>query len=184
MAEIDITLDTSWINDVVVRNVEQNDLPALEWDGEFTHFRRVNNEAYRRSVQGLSVLWLADSSIHGVIGQVFVQLSCDRPELCNGIDRAYLYAFRVKHHFRSMGIGALILRTVEDDLLQRHYRCATLNVAQENYRALSFYRRHEFKIVAPEPGRWTYVDHEGHIREVNEPAWRMEKSLVTAQRAG
>jgi ribosomal protein S18 acetylase RimI-like enzyme len=160
-----------------IRQIRANDLPALEWEGEFTHFRRLYAEAYRRSQRGLSVLWLAEIPGEEIVGQVFVQLTCDRPELCNGIDRAYLYAFRVRPAYRSAGVGARMLETLEDDLLLRGYQYLTLNVAQENHRAQSFYSRHSFNVVAPEPGRWSYIDHEGKIRDVIEPAWRMEKRL-------
>ncbi len=177
MAEIDAHIDIPWLDGVIIRNIRQSDLSALEWDGEFTHFRRLYSEAYRRSTQGMSVLWLAELAHEGVLGQVFVQLSCDRPELCNGIDRAYLYAFRVKPAYRSMGLGAHILAAVEDDLLNRQFHFLTLNVAKENERGQAFYRRHGFKVVASEPGRWSYIDHEGRIQKVHEPAWRMEKSL-------
>lgn len=177
MAEITIhNPKISW-SDLLIRHVRAEDLPALEWNGEYTHFRRLYSEAFRRAQMGLSVLWVADLSGYGIIGQVFVQLKCDRPELCNGIDRAYLYAFRVKEEFRSQGVGARLLATVEDDLRHRGFHFLTLNVARVNERALAFYLRHGFHIVAPEPGRWSYLDHEGHVVEVHEPAWRMEKSL-------
>lgn len=166
----------SW-NDLLIRHVKAEDLPALEWDGEYTHFRRLYSEAFRRAQMGLSVLWVAELTGYGIIGQVFVQLKCDRPELCNGVDRAYLYAFRVKEEFRSQGVGSRLLSTVEDDLRHRGFHFLTLNVARVNERALSFYRRHGFHIVSPEPGRWSYLDHEGHLVEVHEPAWRMEKHL-------
>jgi len=168
----------AWLSRVVIRHIREADLPALEWDGEFTHYRRLYAEAYRRALTGLSVLWLAELPGTGLLGQVFVQLTCDRPELCNGIDRAYLYAFRVREAYRSMGVGARLLEGVEEDLLNRGFLYLTLNVARENIRAQEFYRRHGFNIVAPEAGRWSYIDHEGRIVDVVEPAWRMEKTLV------
>lgn len=177
MTDVRIVTPLAGFEDLLVRHVNEEDLSALEWGGEYAHFRRLYRDAFQRSVRGLSILWVADLPGSGIIGQVFVQLNCDRPELCNGIDRAYLYAFRVKEEFRGLGIGGYLLQTVEADLIRRRFLFATLNVARENYRAQAFYRRHGFRIVAPEAGRWSYVDHEGHIQEVNEPAWRMEKTL-------
>ena len=31
---------------IQIRHLEQDDLPALEWDGELRHFRRVYREVY------------------------------------------------------------------------------------------------------------------------------------------
>ena len=77
--------------------------PSLEWDGEYAHFRRVYQDAFNRSQRGLSVLWVAELPGSGVIGQVFIQLICDRPELADGTNRAYLYSFRVRPEYRSAG---------------------------------------------------------------------------------
>lgn len=164
-------------NRVIVRHLEYTDLPALEWEGEYSHFRLVYANAYRRGVNGLSVNWVAELLGYGIVGQVFVQLICDRPELADGKVRAYLYSFRVRQQYRSQGIGSLILRTVEQDLLKRKYQIITLNVAKENTRAQKFYISHGFKIVAHEPGIWAYQDQYGKWRNMNEPAWRMEKMI-------
>ncbi len=165
------------LSHITVRHLREEDLPALEWEGEYVHFRRMYADAYQRMKRGLTLMWVAELEGAGIIGQVFVQYICDRPELCNGIDRAYLYAFRVRAPYRSHGVGALILATVEDDLRRRGFRYVTLNVARDNPRARAFYERHGFHVVAPEPGRWQYINHLGRLVEVVEPAWRMEKSL-------
>ncbi len=178
MAELTLNQPFSAPLDVTVRQVRAEDLPGLEWEGEYSHFRRLYAEAYRRSQRGLSVLWLAELAGQTIIGQVFVQLTCDRPELCNGIDRAYLYAFRVRPAFRSLGVGALLLRTAEEDLLGRGFIYVTLNVGKDNPRAQAFYKKHGFTVVASEPGRWSYIDQNGRVRDVVEPAWRMEKRLA------
>jgi ribosomal protein S18 acetylase RimI-like enzyme len=178
MTNTEIQRSSTWLSGIVIRNVYQDDLIALEWEGEFTHFRKLYAEAYRRAQRKLSVLWVADLEGTGIIGQVFIQLLCDRPELCNGIDRAYLYAFRVRDAYRSHGVGALLLNTVEEDLIRRGYRYLTLNVARDNFRAQEFYERHDFHKVAPEPGTWSYIDDQDRIQHVVEPAWRMEKRLL------
>lgn len=168
----------TWVNEVRIRLIQESDLPALEWEGEFAHFRRVYADAYRRFVQGLNLMWVAELPPVGLLGQVFIQLECDRPELCNGIDRAYLYAFRIRPEYRNYGLGSKMMDVVENDLRLRDFHWITLNVARENVKAQQLYARRGYRIVAPEPGRWTYVDHLGHIREVVEPAWRMEKRLI------
>jgi ribosomal protein S18 acetylase RimI-like enzyme len=180
MTEISIETRPGWLDDVVIRHVQEYDLPGLEWEGEFAHFRRIYHDAYRRALRGLSVLWVAELDGSGLLGQVFIQLQCDRPELCNGVDRAYLYGFRIRPAFRSAGLGTLMMRTLEADLIERGYRFLTLNVARENLDAIRLYRRRGFAIVAPEPGCWQYIDDHGKLIDVQEPAWRMEKILDPA----
>ncbi|MFN7035751.1 MAG: GNAT family N-acetyltransferase [Bellilinea sp.] len=170
-------LRRDWLETVVIRHVRKEDLPALEWDGEFSHFRRVYAEAFERSQMGYSVMWVAELPEKGIIAQVFIQLICNRKELADGIKRAYLYSFRVHHDFRHQGLGSRMVHHVEKDLIQRSFQVLTLNVAKDNLDALRLYLRLGFRIVAAEPGIWSYVDDKGIRQIVEEPAWRMEKNL-------
>lgn len=171
------TLPKNWLEHIIIRTATADDLPALEWEGQYTHYRRMYADAYRRSLQGRSILWVAELPGTGIIGQTFVQLLCDRPELADGSCRAYMYAFRVKPPYRSHGVGGMIIRTMEEDLRRRHYHLVTLNVARENEDARRLYERMGYTVVAPEPGIWSYQDHLGEWHTVEEPAWRMEKNI-------
>ena len=168
---------TTWLSRVQIRHLTPEDLPTLEWEGEFTHFRRVYADAYERFQHSLSILWVADLPEAGIIGQVFIQLICDRPELADGVNRAYLYSFRVRQEYRSAGLGSRIMEVVMDDLRRRGYTYLILNVAKDNLRARKLYERHYFHVVAHEPGRWTFQDEKGAWRTIEEPAWRMERKL-------
>jgi ribosomal protein S18 acetylase RimI-like enzyme len=168
---------TNWIPFVDIRQIRKADLPALEWNGEYSHFRQIYADAYNRSLHGLAVLWVADLPGAGIIGQVFIQLSCDRPELADGHLRAYLYSFRVMPAYRSGGLGSRIMDVVEKDLGKRGFRYVTLNVAKDNPRAQQLYERVGYHVVAHEPGIWSYMDPEGVWHQVEEPAWRMEKRI-------
>jgi ribosomal protein S18 acetylase RimI-like enzyme len=163
---------------VIVRAVREDELSDLEWDGEYTYLRKVFREAYERMISGLSIMWVLYLPRTGVIGQGFVQLICGRPELADGMMRAYIYSFRVKPNFRNLGLGSMLLDFIETYLYHRGFRLVTLNVAKENIDALRLYQRHGYKVVAHEPGEWTYEDDKGYLQHVHEPAWRMEKSLV------
>jgi ribosomal protein S18 acetylase RimI-like enzyme len=169
--------ERQWLDQVIVRQVTEADLPAMEWDGEFSHFRRVYAEAYQRMLRGYTILWVAELPGTGLIGQVFIQFVCDRPELADGHERAYLYSFRVRDAFRGHGVGSYIMDVVEDDLRMREFQCVTLNVARDNPRAQQLYLRRGYRVVAPEPGVWSYPDEKGVWHQVEEPAWRMEKFL-------
>jgi ribosomal protein S18 acetylase RimI-like enzyme len=176
--QTDIEIEkTTWLSQVIIRQLCGSDLAGLEWDGVYTHFRRVYSEAYRRAQSGFSVLWVAEHPEAGLIGQVFIQLICDRPELADGCCRAYLYSFRIRPEYRCMGLGTRMLQVVHTDLKERGYQTITLNVAKDNLRAQKLYEKHGYQVVAHEPGIWSYPDEKGVWHKVNEPAWRMEKTL-------
>jgi ribosomal protein S18 acetylase RimI-like enzyme len=170
-------VSTDWIGRVVIRQMAATDLAGLEWGGEFTHFRRVYADAYQRSVSGSAVLWVAELPGEGIIGQVFLQLVCDRSELADGRRRAYLYSFRIRPKFRRAGLGTRIMVMVEEFLRRRGFQSVTLNVAKTNVDAQRLYFRRGYRIVAHEPGIWSYPDENGVWRQVEEPAWRLEKRL-------
>jgi ribosomal protein S18 acetylase RimI-like enzyme len=169
--------EPAWLNDLKFRHILKSDLPALEWDGEFTHFRRLFAEAYQSAQLGRAVLWLAEVEQFDLIGQLFVQLNSGRPELADGCHRAYVYGFRIKTAYRGHGVGSRFLEVVEADLLKRGYGRVTLNVGRDNSDARRLYERAGYQVVASEPGRWSYLDQDGQRREVHEPSWRMEKIL-------
>ncbi len=169
--------EVNWLDQVIVRNAQKEDLPDMEWNGEYRHFRRVYADAFQQMQRGHSLLWLAEHPNCGLIGQVFIQLICDRHELADGLERAYLYSFRVQTQYRGKGVGTRIMNVVEDDLLLRGFRYVTLNVARDNPRAQQLYVLRGYTVVAPEPGIWSYQDEDGIWHRVEEPAWRMEKSL-------
>ncbi len=161
----------------IFRLLRREDLPELEWGGEFIHFRRVYFEAYRRSLMGESLLWVIELPLSGIVGQAFVQLECNRPELADGKQIAYIYAFRIKEPYRGIGLGSKLLQIIEGDLYKQGIHYVTLNVAKDNDRARALYERHGYKIVAEEPGCWSFIDHEGNLRDIEEPSWRMKKKI-------
>jgi ribosomal protein S18 acetylase RimI-like enzyme len=167
----------SSLEQVEIRPVRRDDLPALEWDGEYTHFRRLYREVFQSFSNGEALMWTADLPGRGLIGQLFVQLNSARKELADGKSRAYIYGFRVKPSYRGLGVGSRLLYTAEADLAQREFRWISLNVGRQNQDALRFYKRCGYQLVAAEPGRWSYQDDQGQRHEVHEPAWRMEKRL-------
>ena len=163
---------------MVIRPVTESDLPDLEWKGEYQHFRRLYAEAFHMMQNKKAILWVAVLPGVGLIGQLFVQLSSGRNELANGSTRAYIYGFRIKPDYQNHGIGTQMMQIAEKDLAQRGFQWITLNVGRDNPGARRLYERLGFRVVANEPGRWSYQDDQGMIRQVNEPAWRMEKRLA------
>jgi ribosomal protein S18 acetylase RimI-like enzyme len=165
------------ISSVTIRQIKKADLPDLEWDGEYIHFRRLYAEIFQSSMIGKAILWGGFYPGEGLIGQLFIQLTSARSELADGSRRAYIYGFRIKASYRGYGIGNFMLHFIERDLVMRGFNLVTLNVSLDNPGARRLYERNGYHIVANEPGNWSYLDHLGRRRNVHEPAWRMEKSI-------
>jgi ribosomal protein S18 acetylase RimI-like enzyme len=163
--------------EIIIRSLGVGDLKDLEWEGEYKHFRLIYQNTFRRCLDGKALSWVAVHPSWGLIGQVFVQLECDRPELADGKERAYMFSFRVKPEFRNLGLGTQMLEVLEAEIARRGFRIITLNVACDNSGALRLYGRMGYKVVASDPGRWSYPDEKGCWHEVEEPSWRMEKEI-------
>lgn len=167
----------AWSTEVRIRHLAQSDLQSLEWEGEYTHFRRLYAESYLRVQAGRALVWVADLSPTGVIGQLFVQLYSERHELADGVNRAYLHSFRVRPPYRGMGVGTRMMRVAEAALARREFLQITLNVSRDNMDAQRLYSRFGYRVEASEPGHWMYLDDKGRMRSVKDPSWRMVKDL-------
>jgi ribosomal protein S18 acetylase RimI-like enzyme len=165
------------MNQVYIRQATKADLPDLEWDGEYTHFRRLYADTYTLVQQEKAIMWIAQFNGKGLIGQCFVSLAGIRHDLADGSTRAYIYGFRVQPQYRNQGVGTLMMHTIETDLKKRGFQQATLNVGQNNPDARRFYERLLYTVIGSDPGWWSYIDDKGKRRDVHEPAWRMIKSL-------
>jgi ribosomal protein S18 acetylase RimI-like enzyme len=166
---------------VTFRQAGLADLPGLEWEGEFRHFRRLYTETYNRVVSGSAIMWIVVVPGTKIIGQMFVQLRSTNTDLADGRDRAYMFGFRMRDAFRSSGIGSSLLEYVEQDLIEKNFSFLCLNVARSNERALALYQRCGYTIIGPDPGVWAYQDEKGDWVHMEEPAWRMEKRLRPPQ---
>jgi ribosomal protein S18 acetylase RimI-like enzyme len=162
-----------------IRTVDYEDLSDLEWDGEYTHFRRLYTHAYQQQSKGAAILWAAELPGAGIIGQAFVQLIGSRPELADGMMRAYIYSVRVRPPYRNLGIGSQIMGKAETNLIEQGFSYAILNVNKDNSKARKLYEMLGYAVIADEPGDWSYLDHRGQRRFVHEPAWRMQKKLIS-----
>jgi ribosomal protein S18 acetylase RimI-like enzyme len=161
---------------ITFRVATREDVPRLEWFGQYTHFRNLIRRAFREQLRGRRIMLVAD--FNGFpIAQVFIQLQSTHDHIADGMSRAYLYSFRVMDLFQGRGIGTRLLQEAEALLMARGFEITTLSVAQENTDALRLYQRNGYRIVGQDPGRWQYVDQYGITRYVEEPCWVMEKQL-------
>ncbi|MBX3062893.1 MAG: GNAT family N-acetyltransferase [Anaerolineae bacterium] len=161
---------------VIFRPARRDDLPKLEWHGEYTHFRRVFARAYEEQMQGKRLMLLADVN-NFPIGQVFVQLANTEDIFSFANRRAYLYSLRVMDAFRGQGIGTALLQEAERILSEHGYTSMSIAAAKDNPSARRLYERLGFEVTTEDSGHWNYVDHEGRTRHVVEPCWILEKQL-------
>lgn len=163
---------------VQIRPCIANDLEKLEWNGQFSHFRNLFLRSYREHESGRRHILIADCQDYP-IGRLFIQLDSRNRRIANGYDRGYLYSFHVMEILRGFGIGTALMQAAENHLIVEGFGFATVAVAKQNERALNLYQRLNYRIFGEDPGRWRYLDHEGHVREVDEPCWLLEKQLQT-----
>lgn len=170
-----------WPSKVLIRKATRSDLPALEWGGEYAHFRRIYADAFERAQRGDAVLWVAHLQDTDLIGQLFVHLERivfnSENNQANSQAYAYIYGFRIKPIFRNTGLGTRMMAITEADIHQQGFRRVTLNVAKTNPRALELYKRLGYTVTSEDPGRWSFPDEKGIWHHVDEPAWHMEKIL-------
>ncbi len=162
---------------ILIRPVQEADLPALEWGREYLHLRRIYRQVYHAMRRGQAMMWVAEHPQQGVVGQVFVQLISRRHDLADGASRAYLFGLRVRPAWRGQGIGTRLIRTVEEYVRELGYSRLTLVVGRDNLTARRLYEKLGYGVVALEEGRWAYLDHRGELREMHEPGFRMEKQI-------
>jgi ribosomal protein S18 acetylase RimI-like enzyme len=161
---------------VVFRPAEREDLPKLEWYGEYTHYRRVFQRAFEDQLAGRRLMLLAD--VNGwPVGQLFIQLEMFDEPFPSDRKRAYMYSLRVMDAFQRQGIGTALLQEAESILIERGYDSVSIAAAKENEAARRLYEHQGFRVVTEDAGRWHYVDHEGRTRQVVEPCWILEKQL-------
>ncbi len=161
---------------VLIRHATDADLLALEWDGEYSHYRRMYSHAMRDSKRGNRVLLVAE--VEGeIIGQIFIYFRPSWSRHFPGEQAGYLHSFRVKPQFRKQGIGTSLVHHAESILLNRAYHRSIISVAKDNHDAVRLYQSLGYSIFTEDPGRWSYVDDRGRIQHVDEPVHLMQKCL-------
>lgn len=173
--------------EIQFRLAQLDDLPKLEWHGQYSHFRNIFQATYADQVVGNRSMLLADVN-HFPVGQVFIlhgkytranilSVFAKRTPHLNYTKRGYLYALRVMDNLQNLGIGTQLILQAETIL--RNHACgwAAISVAKDNQGAHRLYERLGYKIYKEDQGIWSYINHVGEVVNVHEPCWMLEKRL-------
>lgn len=168
--------EAAGLDEIVLRDLRVTDLPALEWDGEYRHFRRVFRHAFDETLSGRRIMLGAfDGGL--LVGQVFVQLFSSDTCFADGCERGYLYSLRVRAEYQRRGIGTRLIEEAEARLRAKGFKTAVIAAGQDNPGARALYERLGYRVFMQDPGEWSFLDADGKQHRVEEPCWVMEKSL-------
>lgn len=85
------SIASSLLDEISIRLANQADLPALEWEGAYLHFRRVYVRAFQRAQLGNALIWVVERDPTTLIAQLFVLLNNDvDPALADGRQQAFI----------------------------------------------------------------------------------------------
>lgn len=166
------------------RIATEEDLPKLEWYGQYTHFRNLFRLTFEGQLKGERLMLLADVN-NFPVGQVFLLLN-QRVTAWQAVinrtgkppqQRGYLYALRVMDHLQGLGIGTKLILEAERLMQESGADWSTISVAKDNPGAKRLYERLGYEVYMEDEGRWSYVDHMGKTIYVHEPCYMMEKRL-------
>lgn len=162
--------------DVTIRQLREDDLPKLEWYGQFKHYRNLFRRSYDGQVKGYRFMLVAIVNDFP-IGRLFIQYGQSRSRLSDGRNRGYLYSFQVMDIFRGQGIGTALIQRAEEVLYDRNFNWVTISVTKDNDGALRLYQRQGYQVFGEDEGKWHYQDHRGRVQQVHEPCWLLKKRL-------
>ncbi|MCA9915667.1 MAG: GNAT family N-acetyltransferase, partial [Anaerolineae bacterium] len=147
---------------VRLRVAQREDIPKLEWYGQYLHFRNLFRRTYHEQQAGKRLMLLADLN-NFPIGHIFIHFKTTEEPY------AYLYSFRVMEMFQRQGVGTRLIHSAEAIVTQRGLNHVTIAVAKANKDALRLYKRLDYHIFSEDEGHWQYRDHRGDLRHVHEP---------------
>lgn len=159
---------------IKLRPCVAEDLPKLEWYGQYIHFRRIYQATFQDQLLGRRLMVVADLN-NFPVGQIFVHMNLGIND--HGHARGYLYSLRVIDHLQGQGLGTRLLRYAEETLLARGFDRALISAAITNLRARNLYERLGYQVIGKDEGRWKYTNHQGQVVHMHEPCWMLEKNL-------
>ena len=164
------------IDKAVIRPIRAAELPGLEWEGQYTKYRKVFAQSFEDVQRGQRIMLVAAAGGQ-LVGQIFVQLSSSETHYADGATRGYLYSLRVRPAWQGNGLGTRLIRAAESALLARGFSVAVIAAGKDNPGARRLYERLGYHTFADDAGVWYFTDVNGVQQEQTEPCWVMEKRL-------
>jgi ribosomal protein S18 acetylase RimI-like enzyme len=158
---------------LTIRPCIADDLPKLEWFGQFTEHRELIQDAFERQRRGENLMLHVVTNANGFpIGQIWIDLERKR-EAKTGL----LWALRVIDCYQRMGIGTRLLAAAEAELRRRGYRCAEIGAERDNPGARRLYERLGYRVFGRDRHWYGYTTPWGERRRTLVDEWVMHKDL-------
>ena len=168
-----LDLEKNW----VLRSINASDLKPLEYGKQYRKFRKLMDLSFNDHLLGKKVYLVVEVN-DKIAGQIVIDWRVLKDGTkSDGVNRAYLYAFRVFPPFRQKGLGTKIINFCSVYLKSKGFLYATIACEKKNHLGLKLYERLGFKIFKEENLPWEYEDDNGIKHQVSEPEWVLEKSL-------
>ena len=98
---------------------------------------------YHHISSGNAIFWTLDHDGE-LIGELYVFLKLEDQDFADGVNTAYLCAFRVKEEYRGQGLGSSLLKAALAELKETGFRTATIGVGSDKPENIRLYRRFGF----------------------------------------
>jgi ribosomal protein S18 acetylase RimI-like enzyme len=160
--------------EIVIRACREEDLPALEWFGQFTAHREIIRETFESQERGEAVMLVAETNAFPV-GQAWINLTLKRAERTGA-----LWAVRVFPLLQNRGIGARLIAAAERVLRERGFTGVELGVEKDNPGAKRFYERQGYRVIDTARGEYCYTTPDGAAAQMPIDEWILRKELEGA----
>ncbi|MGL6173703.1 MAG: GNAT family N-acetyltransferase [Cellulosilyticaceae bacterium] len=147
---------------LITRQATPDDLIRL-WNGRFADYQ----EKYIHQIQsGIHEMWvLENQETSDLIGELHVIWNKpDAPYEANGIDQAYLFAFRIQPEYQGQHLGTLLMNRVLNRIKEKGFSYATIGVDPNEAHLVSMYNNWGFTtLIQSNSFEETSRDESGHL---------------------
>jgi GNAT superfamily N-acetyltransferase len=145
------------------------DIPRLEWNGEFSEHRAIIAQAFAAQAAGSGLVMVATVKTFPV-AQLWVRFADQgRPPR--------FWAFRVMPSYQGHGIGAALLTFAEAELAKRNFEACEIGVDRDNLRVKLLYQKWGYRVAYAQVEDYRYVTPAGEMRKGRADQWIMLKQL-------
>ena len=130
----------------IVRQGSARDMLTLWGYNSFDEASPTARFFYDNIESGNAIFWsLYDEG--NIVGELYSFLKLEDKDFADGVDTAYLCAFRVSEDHRGKGYGSMLMKTALSDLKSKNFSFATIGVGmdeennQKMYKHMGFYRK-------------------------------------------